>query len=297
MSRSILHMLSPLKHMSPFDVNMAVDAGFDVVVPYIGVTLSDVRTLVQDAIFSRAPNDGVRTSVFISGKQGELALDMLKAATDAFVPPFKLNVFADPAGSFTTGAALVAVVKKVLRTRHAADLKGKSVVIFGGTGVVAYCAAVLSGLDGAQATLVGHDGTARVAAIAAGLKIRFGVEVGFADGSTPAGRAAAAQQADIILSAGPAGVNILTTEQLAAASSLLIAADVNAVPPAGLEGVGVFDDGKKLLTGKALGIGALTVGNVKYKTESGLFRRLLSTDKPLALDFRDAYALALDLAG
>src|ERR1700753_2074416 len=106
MSRSILHMLSPLKHMSPFDVNMAVDAGFDVVIPYTGVTLSDVRTLVQDAIFSRAPNDGLRTSAFISGKQGELALDMMKAATDAFVPPFKLNVFADPAGSFTTGAAL-----------------------------------------------------------------------------------------------------------------------------------------------------------------------------------------------
>ena len=24
----ILHMLSPLKHVSPFDVNMALDAGF-----------------------------------------------------------------------------------------------------------------------------------------------------------------------------------------------------------------------------------------------------------------------------
>ena len=29
--KHILHMVTPLKHMSPFDVNMAVDAGFDAV--------------------------------------------------------------------------------------------------------------------------------------------------------------------------------------------------------------------------------------------------------------------------
>ena len=39
----ILHMLSPLKHVSPFDVNMALDAGFDAVVPYGNVELSDYR--------------------------------------------------------------------------------------------------------------------------------------------------------------------------------------------------------------------------------------------------------------
>jgi methylene-tetrahydromethanopterin dehydrogenase len=32
-SKSILHMITPLKHMSPFDVNMALDAGFDAVLP------------------------------------------------------------------------------------------------------------------------------------------------------------------------------------------------------------------------------------------------------------------------
>jgi len=31
----ILHMLSPLRHVSPFDVNMALDAGFNAVVPYV----------------------------------------------------------------------------------------------------------------------------------------------------------------------------------------------------------------------------------------------------------------------
>ena len=34
----ILHMLAPDKHMSPFDVNMAADAGFKVIIPYINVS-------------------------------------------------------------------------------------------------------------------------------------------------------------------------------------------------------------------------------------------------------------------
>lgn len=297
MSRSILHMLSPLKHMSPFDVNMAVDAGFDVVIPYTDVTLDDVRPLVQDAIFSRSPSDGVRTSVFIGGKNGGLALDMLDAARKALVPPFMLNVFADPAGSFTTGAAMIATVRKVLRDKHSTDLTGRKVAIYGGTGVVAYCAATLVALDGGHATLVGHDGAKRVADIAESIRQRFGVSVGHADGATAQARQAAAQGADVILSSGPAGVNILSSAELDAVSSLLVAADVNAVPPAGLEGIGVMANGEPFGAGKALAIGALAVGNVKYKTEFGLFRRLLATEKPITLDFRDAYKLAVEIAG
>ena len=93
----ILHMLTPLKHMSPFDVNMAIDAGCDAVVPYTNVGLEDVTTLVQDAIFSRPPKTGIRTGVFFAGKTAVLALDMLDAAKKALVPPFGLSRFADPA--------------------------------------------------------------------------------------------------------------------------------------------------------------------------------------------------------
>src|SRR5262245_1819832 len=97
----ILKLLSPQKHMSPFDVNMAADAGYKVIVPYINVTLEEVTPLVQDAIFSRPPDYGTRTGVFIGGKDAILALDMMEAARNAIVPPFALSVFADPAGSFT----------------------------------------------------------------------------------------------------------------------------------------------------------------------------------------------------
>ena len=86
--KNILHMLTPLENISPFDVNMALDAGYDAVVPYTSVGLGKVAGLVQDAIFSRPPSRGPRTGVFIGGRDAILALDMLEAAKNAQTPPF-----------------------------------------------------------------------------------------------------------------------------------------------------------------------------------------------------------------
>ena len=80
---NILHLFSPLRHASPFDVNMALDAGFDHVIPYTGVELSEVAGLVQDAIFSRGPKGVKRTGVFIGGRNATLGLDVLKTARKA----------------------------------------------------------------------------------------------------------------------------------------------------------------------------------------------------------------------
>jgi methylene-tetrahydromethanopterin dehydrogenase len=53
MAKNILHMMTPLALMSPFDVNMAIDAGYDATVCYTRVSLDEVTGLVQDAMFSR----------------------------------------------------------------------------------------------------------------------------------------------------------------------------------------------------------------------------------------------------
>ncbi len=274
MARSILHMLTPLKHMSPFDVNMAIDAGFETLIPYTGVDLTDVVSLTQDSIFSRAPQDGVRTGIFIGGKNAELALDMVDRAKKAFVPPFVNHVFADPAGSFTTGAAMVAEVNRALKARVSTDLKGKRIVIFGGAGVVAYVAAVIGALEGAQTVLVGHDGEERVSKIAFTMKWRFGIEVGAVDGTAPEDRRRAIADADVILSAGPAGIPILSAEDLESAPKLLVASDVNAVPPAGIAGI-----------------------DVKYQTQCRLFRRMLPAAQPLCPAVRDASDPAVEVTG
>ena len=293
----ILHMLTPLKHMSPFDVNMALDAGYDDAIPYTSVTIEDVSGLVQDAIFSRGPEGVKRTGVFIGGKRAIEALDMMERAKKAMVPPFEISVFSDPAGSFTTAAAMVACVKKALREKYSTELKGKRIAVFGGTGVVGFASAVIAALDGAQATLIGYDGPDRVRKLAEEANARFAVNIGYADGSSEEQKSELVRDADVIFSAGPAGRRLLSADQLKLAKQLKVVTDVNAVPPAGVEGVGVNDNATPIPGTKAVAIGALTVGNVKYQTEAGLFKMMIEAEKPVYLDFRDAYRLAQKLVG
>jgi methylene-tetrahydromethanopterin dehydrogenase len=292
----ILHMITPLKHMSPFDVNMALDAGYDDAIPYTNVTIDDVYGLVQDAIFSRSPDGIKRTGMFIGGKRAIEALDMMDRARKAMVPPFEISVFADPAGSFTTAAAMVACAKVALKDKFDTDLKNKRVIVFGGTGVVAFASAVIATGDGAKAILVGYDGPERVRKLAMESNVRFEIDLGYADGTTEEQKAELAREADIIFAAGPAGRRLLTLAQLEPAKTLKVVADVNAVPPSGVEGVGVNDNGSPIEGTNAVGIGALAIGNVKYKTETGLFKQMIEAEKPVYLEFRDAYKLAQKLA-
>jgi methylene-tetrahydromethanopterin dehydrogenase len=293
-AKNILHMLSPLKHMSPFDVNMALDAGYDSVTPYTNVTLDEVMPLVQDAMFSRSPADAARTGVFFAGKDAGLALDMLERFKGTLLPPFEISAFADPAGSFTTAAAMVACAEKLLKEKKNRALANTKILIFGATGVVGYASGVISALEGAEVFLAGYDGPARVQAKADDIKKRFGVVVHAVDGSTEAKKVEALAGIDVVFCAAAAGKQILSKEALATAKSLLVSADVNAVPPAGIEGLELHGNGQEL-AGGSLGIGPLAIGDIKYKTESGLFQRMAKSSTALAIDFRDAFALAREL--
>lgn len=206
--------------------------------------------------------------MFIAGKNAFLALDMLYSAGGALLKPFEISLFADPAGSFTTAAAMLAVVEKIYAAKFGAALAGSRIAIFGATGGV---------------------GTAAEA------KRRFGVEIDAADRATPEARAAILAGCDIALCAARAGLQVLDAAAVAGAKTLRVAADVNAVPPLGVEGVGLHANGEPLGPNGAVGVGSLAIGNVKYRTQAGLFRQMTESAKALKLDFRQAFALARTL--
>ena len=270
--KNILHMLTPLKHMSPFDANMALDVATMRCSP-TRMTLEEVSGLVQDAMFSRPPKTGVRTGLFVGGKNAILALDMLSAAKKALMPPFGISLFADPAGSFhhrggDGGLRGEDVARQEATQPEGAcgrglrrDRRGR---VFSG---------VIAAMEGADVTLVGYDGVKRVSDAAKEIKARFQADVRVADGSDDGKKADILAQAEAAFCAGRAGVRILSAAQLAAAKRLLIVADVNAVPPAGVEGLDMMANGQELTPHGTLGIGPLAIGNIKYKTESGLFQR------------------------
>jgi len=80
-------------------------------------------------------------------------------------------------------------------------------------------------------------------------------------------------------------------------SDLLLVADTNAVPPSGVYNVGMQDLNAPVeySNGAFLSIGALAIGNIKPKTEIGLFKRIQTSEKTAVLDFTEAYEFALSL--
>jgi methylene-tetrahydromethanopterin dehydrogenase len=270
--RSILHMLDPMPNNSPFDINMAMDAGFDVLMPYSNVKLDSIYRLTQDAIFSRGPTGVKRTGIFIGGRDLGLAMDMLNASQQAMVPPFEVSVFADPSGAFTTAAALVACVEKELKAKHGKELKDCSALVFGGTGPVGIATGIIASLAGAETSLVDHLLLETASDVAKAYNRRFGCTLKGACASSAV---------------------------LKEARQLKVAGDVNAVPPMGIEGIKRSDLGMPLIHAinaqGAVGVGALAVGNVKYKLQNAMLKLMLETDKPLYLDFREAFNKARDI--
>jgi methylene-tetrahydromethanopterin dehydrogenase len=288
----ILHMFTPGRQMSPFDVNMAADAGYQIIVPYSEVGLDSVAAMTQDTIFSRGPKGVARTGIFIGGRDVLLAADMLERAKAAMVKPFVVSLMADPSGAFTTAAAMVACVDAALRRAQGSGLTGRRVVVLGGTGPVGRVAGVIAAQAGARVQLSSRSGAVAAEEAAHRTGSRFGVELQGVSGANQAAVRASLDEADVVLACAAAGVQVLTADDLAHAPRLQVAADVNAVPPEGIAGVGVMDDGKPLTGLAAVGIGALAVGNVKYQTQHRLLLRLRQSEKAHMLSFPEAFEVA-----
>ncbi len=289
----ILHMLTTAKNLSPFDVNMALDAGWVTALPYINVEPSEVQGLVQDAIFSRSTKNLKRTSIFIGGRDPKQAMDMLKTARQSMVPPFEISVFADPSGAFTTAAGMVAAVEYELKTKFNTDLKDVNVLALGGTGPVGQVASVIAAQAGANVRIIGRQ-LEKAQNIAELCNLEFGEgKINISAGSD-ADKAEFLKTTDVVFATGAAGIELLSAELLSAAPQLKVAADVNAVPPAGIAGINAFHSGVAIASSisGAVGIGALAIGNIKYQTQNSLLKKMLNSDKSLFLHFEHAFEIA-----
>jgi methylene-tetrahydromethanopterin dehydrogenase len=297
--RSILHMFDPMQNNSPFDVNMALDCDFDVLMPYANVKLESIGRLTQDVIFSRGPSGVKKTAIFIGGRDLGVAVDMLNGAKKAMVPPFEVSVFADPSGAFTTAAALVACVEKELKEKHNKELKDCKALVFGGTGPVGIATGVITSLAGATTTLVDHFSSEAAQGLAEEYNRRFNSNLSGTVATYDEDKIALIEDADIIFCTAKAGIQILNAEVLSHAKQLKVAGDVNAVPPSGIAGIQLNDFGAPLThaTGSenVVGVGPLAVGNIKYKVQHALLKSMLTGDKPVYLDFIAAFEKAREL--
>lgn len=291
----ILFFLDTDKRASPFDICMAYDAGFSVVVPYENVTFEEARKIVQDAIFSRDPKGVKRTCFFIGGKDMEKAEEILKVVRDSMFPPFQANTIIDPAGAYTTAAAMVAKVEDALVKSKLGSLKDKKVAVFG-TGAVGRVAAVLLAKLGCNVMIVSPNpnrtnGEEYVTKLSNLLRHKYGVNVEGVFAPTPDKKAEVIKKADVIFCASVAGVRIVTKEMLSEVKLVKVIADVNAVPPLGVEGMKLNDDMREFAPG-IFGIGPLTIGRLKYKLEREILREARRNGKGTVYNYNYAMELA-----
>ncbi len=280
--KKVLLQLDSDRHPSAFDRIVAHDAGADEVLSYGGVVPGDVAPLVYGAIFTRGPGDLRHTAIWIGGSDVAAGDALLEAAKKALFGPFRVSLMMDSNGCNTTAAAAVA------RLAGTMDLKGQRVVILAGTGPVGVRAAVLLAREGASVTLTSRS-LDRARAAGDQLKRGFRVEVEAVEARDDAGVAAALTGAGACLTAGAAGTTLLRRSVWAAHPTLRALADVNAVPPLGIEGIEAADKGMER-EGKRV-FGALGVGGLKMKVHKTCVARLFERNDEV-LDIGEIYSVA-----
>jgi methylenetetrahydrofolate/methylenetetrahydromethanopterin dehydrogenase (NADP+) len=264
--RKLLLHLDSSPHPSAFDRIVALDAGADEVLSYGAVAEDAVRDLVHGAIFTRGPKDLHNTAIFIGGTDIAAGERLLAAARKTFFGPMRVSVMLDSNGSNTTAVAAVAKL-----TRAAGDVKGRRAVVTASTGPVGMRAAGLLAKAGADVVVTSRrqQGSADVAAA---IRQRFNATVRPAEMADASHAAAILEGAELLLNAGGAGVCLVPRQAWEGRAGLRAIADVNAVPPLGIEGIEVVDNGTAR-HGVAV-FGAIGVGGLKMKIHKACIARL-----------------------
>ena len=281
----LLLQLDSSRLPSVFDQVVAYDAGADRILSQGGVTEGDVRDLVHGCIFTRSPKEMHNTAIFIGGADMSAGEKLLIAATKAFFANFRVSTMLDSNGSNTTAVAAVVKITKAL----GGSVKGRKIVVTAGTGPVGTRAAGLFAKAGADVTITSRkpeDGER----VSAEICKRFGGTVRSIALREPSQAAAAVEGCEVLLNAGPAGVMLIP--RAAWAGKLKVVVDLNALPPLGIEGVEVNDDGET--REGAIAFGALGVGNFKMKLHKECIARLF-TRSDLVLDAETIEDVAKEL--
>jgi hypothetical protein len=283
--RKILLQLDSDLHASVFDRVVAVDAGIEDVFSYGGVKPEHVQALVHGAIFTRDAADLRYTAIFIGGSDVAAGEKLLQEATKHMIPQFglRVSVLLDANGANTTAAAAVRAAAKNV------ELKGVRALVLGGTGPVGQRVARLLAREGAEVR-VGSRHEARAAAVCRDIAGKVPqARLMPVRTSTPQELTVALEGRVLVVAAGAAGVVLLPKFARLNCSTLKVAIDLNAVPPLGIDGVGVSD--KAVQHEGVVCYGAIGIGSTKMKAHRAALAKLFEANDQV-MDAEEVYRIA-----
>jgi predicted dinucleotide-binding enzyme len=289
--KRILIQLDCDSQPSTFDAVVAVDAGADVLLRHGGVTPDNVVSLVHGAMFTRGGADLASTAIFIGGSDVAAADAVAARVRGTFFGPVRVGVLLDPSGANTTAAAAVVAAARHLPLRPGEKPQPRALVL-GGTGPVGQRVARLLAGRGADVTVASRtlrraeEIVARITATLPQAAVSAVEWTGSLQPDTALARLV--EQLDLIVAAGAAGVKLLNASGRAVARSVKVIIDLNAVPPAGIEGVVATDKARS--DGAAVVYGALGVGGMKMKIHKAAIGRIF-TQPEAFLDAEELLAI------
>jgi hypothetical protein len=278
----ILLQLDPDPQPSAFDAVVAVDAGAEQLFRHGAVTPRQVEGLVHGLMFTRGPEDLKSSAVFIGGSNIDEGERILESVRKCFFGPIRVSVLLDSGGSNTTAAAAVLSAAKHL------SLSGARALVLGATGPVGRRVVRLLATSGAEAVVASRDASRAadvcqsVSGQITGAKLTP-LGMGDLDALKPA-----LQSVQLVISAGAAGVKLLPRSMWAKSGNLQVAVDLNAVPPAGIEGVDMMDKAKE--RDGILCYGAIGVGGLKMKIHKAAIQKLFERNDQI-LDADEIFAI------
>ena len=290
--RKVVIFLDTDKHASPFDILTIIDVFPDAaILKYEDVTVEDAEKIIYDSMFPRGPEGAKHTKIFINGRDFTRVNEILEKAKKCMFPPFELAIIIDPRGAYTTATAAVAKTLELSLVNEFGGLGNKAVTILAGTGPVGQTAARLYASEKANVIVTSRD-LQRASSVVTKINEEFeGERVRGVEAQTSDEIGKAIENAEIILSTGAAGTQLLPLDVLKEyGKKCRIVADINAIPPLGVEGLKSEADGEEILP-NVFGIGALAIGKLKNKVEAELIKRAAKEPRGI-FDYRMAYEIA-----
>ena len=290
--KKVFIFLDTDKHASPFDILTTIDVFPEAaILKYENVTVEDAEKIVYDAMFPRGPGGVKHTKIFINGHDFKLTNNILEKIKKCMFPPFELSIIIDPRGAYTTASAAVAKSLELSLLKGFEGLENKTITVLAGTGPVGQTAARLYAMEKANVIVTSRD-LHRSISVATKINEEFESErVRGVEAQTPEDIGKAVEKAEIVLSAGAAGIQLLPLNILKEyGKKCRIVADINAIPPLGVQELKSKVDGEEFLP-NIFGIGALAIGKLKNAIETGLIKKAAEEPKGI-FDYKTAYEIA-----
>lgn len=288
-ARILIH-LDHNPHPRVYDRIMSLDGGADSVLSYGDVDPQDVPSLVSGALYSRPLAELARTAVLVTGTNDHVVDEMVRQARRAFFGDYVVSLMSECKGGNAVAGATVARMAQLLA------LEGASVTVVGGGPVGARVAGLLA-RAGARVTLTAFDAEEadERRRFVARVFEREIVPVVWKSGESLAGLL---EDARALVSAGPAGLPLISRAAWEGAAALELVADVSGAEPPGIEGIPGEADGEALPSSRLAprALGGLAISRRKIEVHREAVARLFAAE-PVVLGPVEIAGIARELAG